>query len=292
MMRGLGAGGVLLTLVGAAVAGPLFAGVAVASGLGAADRGAADRGTAGLEASAWAITPEDAACHTDLELVARSGAVAPITLISDGEHVALRFAKEGVPSQAFLPIRVDGRPYANLVQRTGEQGLAIMNLSDETLSALRRGKTLQVAWLADEAVSASLLGAGQGIADLKTCGAQVAGQHRARQAELETQRARAQADARAKAVADEQLAAARAQTAAAEAERQRVAAEAQRATAQAEELQAQAVQQRAMADQARRRMRADQDRERALAAEQQYYYGDRPPPPQEPWGYDRPYYPR
>ena len=278
-MRSLGAGGVLLTLVGAAVAGPLFTGVAAA---------------AGLEASAWAIAPEDAACHTDLELVARSGAVAPVALISDGDHVALRFAKEGVPSRAFLPIRVDGKPYANLVQRTGEEGLAVMNLSDETLAALRRGKTLQVAWLADEAVSASLAGAGQGIADLKICGAQVAGQHRARQADLEAQRSRAEVEARAKAVADEQLAAARAQTAAAEAERQRVAAETQRANAQAEELEAQAVQQRAMADQARQRMLADQDRQRAIAAQRQYYYDDRPPPPQDPapWGYYRPYDPR
>src|SRR5512143_3150411 len=102
MMRSLGAGGVLLILVGAAVAGPLSTGVA----FGAA-----------LEASAWAITPEDAACHTDLELVARSGAVAPISLVSDGARVSLRFAKEGVPGVAFLPIRVDGRPYSNLVQR-------------------------------------------------------------------------------------------------------------------------------------------------------------------------------
>ena len=273
MMRGLGAGGVLLTLVGAAVAGPSMA--------------------TSLEASAWAITPEDAACHTDLELVARSGAVAPVALISDGERVALRFAREGVPSRAFLPIRIDGRPFANLVQRTGEEGVAIMNLSDETLAALRHGKTLQVAWLSDEAVSASLAGAGQGIADLRTCGAQVAGQHRVREAELEAQRARAQADARARAVADEQLATARAQTAAAEAERQRVSAEAERATAQAEEFAAQAAQQRAMADQERQRALAEQDRQQAIAAQQRYYYGDRPPPPEPaPWAYYRPYYPR
>jgi hypothetical protein len=245
----------------------------------------------GLEASAWAITPEDAACHTDLELVSRSGAIAPIALISDGERVALRFAKEGVPSQAFLPIRIDGKPFANLVQRTGEEGLAVMNLSDETLAALRHGKTLQVAWLVDEAVSASLAGAGQGIADLRTCGAQVAGQHRAREAELDTQRGRAQAEARAKAVADEQLKAARAQTAVAEAEHLRVAAEAQRVQAQADELAAEA-------DQARQRGLADQDRQRAVAAQQAYYgggpYGYAPPPqPSSPYGYyPRYYYPR
>jgi hypothetical protein len=274
MMRSLGAGGVLLTLVGAAVAGPSIA--------------------ANLEAASWAITPEDAVCHTDLELTARSGAVAPIALISDGERVALRFAKEGVPARAFLPIRVDGKPFANLVQRTGEEGLAIMNLSDETLTAMRHGRTLQVAWLADEAVSASLSGAGQGIADLRTCGVQVASQHRAREADLEAQRARAQADARARAVADEQLATARAQTAAAEAERQRVAAETERANAQAEELAAQAAQQRAIAEEAHQRTLAEQDRQRAIAAQQRYYYGSPPPqqPEPAPWGYYRPYYPR
>ncbi len=268
--------GVISTIVAAAVAGPA---------------------AAGLEASAWAITPEDAACHTDIELVARSGAVAPIALISDGEHVTLRFAKESVPTQAFLPIRVDGKAYANLVQRVGEEGLADMNLSDETLVALRHGKTLQVAWLAEEAVSASLTGAGQGIADLRTCGAQVAGQHRARLASLEAQRAHADADARAKAVSDEQLATARAQTAAAEAERQRVAAQAQLANAQAEELAAKAVQERAMAEQEQQRTYAEQSRQRALAAQQQYYYynGQQiPPPPSDPpaWAYQRPYYPR
>jgi hypothetical protein len=275
--------GVLFTVVATAVAGPLAAGKASA---------------AGLEASAWAITPENAACHTDIELTSRSGAIAPIALISDGDHVALRFSKEGVPSQAFLPIRVDGKPFANLVQRVGEEGVAVMNLSDETLAALRRGKTLQVAWLSDEAVSASLSGAGQGLADLKTCGAQVAGQHRLREAELDAQRARSLLDARAKAVADEQLATARAQTAAAQAERQHLAAETQKANAQADELAAKAVQERAMAEQAQQRMYADQVRQQRAAAQQQYYYYNgpqMPPPPSEPpaWAYrQRPYYPR
>ncbi|MGZ3375634.1 MAG: hypothetical protein ACXU8S_03460 [Phenylobacterium sp.] len=242
------------------------------------------------------MTPEDAACHADLELVSRSGAIAPISLISDGDHVALRFAREGVPSQAFLPIRVDGKPFANLVQRVGEEGVAMMNLSDETLAALRRGKTLQVAWLSDEAVSASLAGAGQGIADLKTCGAQVAGQHRAREAELDAQRARQLTEARAKAVADEQLATARAQTAAAEAQRQRLAAETQKANAEAEELAAKAVQERAYAEQAQERAYADQARQQRAAQQYYYYNGQQiPPPPSEPpaWAYQqRPYYPR
>ena len=271
MMRSLGAGRVLFALAGAAVAGSLSTGAAFG---------------AGLEASAWAITPGDAACHTDLELVARSGAVAPIALISDGERVTLRFTKEDAPSRAFLPIRVDGKPYSNLVQRTGEEGLAIMGLSDETLTALRHGKTLQIAWLGDEAVSANLAGAAQGIADLRTCGAQVANQHRLREAELEAQRTRAQADARAKAVADEQLAAARAQTAAAKAEQVRLAAETRKANAEAEALAAQAEQNQAYAEQERQRQLQAQ-RERAYA--QQYYYRDRPPP--DPYvNYYRPYY--
>jgi vacuolar-type H+-ATPase subunit H len=267
-MRVPGTGGVLFTVVVGAVAGPLSTNAAVA---------------AGLEASAWAITPEDAACHTDFELIARSGAVAPVTLTSDGEHVALRFTKEGVPSQAFLPIRIDQKPFANLVQRTNEEGLAVMGLSDETLNAMRRGKVLQIAWLSDEAVSISLAGAAQGIADLKICGAQVASQHRTREAELEAQRIRTEADERAQAVADEQLATARAQTAAAEAVRQR-------ASAEAEQLAAQAEQTRAV---------TEQSRTRTIPAQQQYYYyQDRSRPSQQqqqqssPWSYYQPYYPR
>jgi len=240
----------------------------------------------GLEAPAWAIAPEDGACHTDFELTARSGAVAPVALVSDGAQVALRFAKEGAPAQAFLPLRIDQKPYANLVQRTGEEGVALMRLSDETLAAMKRGKTLQIAWLSDEGVSGSLAGAAQGIADLRTCGAQVAAQTRAREAELDAQRTRAAADARAKTLADAQLAAVRAQTAAAQAERDRLAAEARRATAQAEALSAQAEQSQAYAEQQRERQ-MQVERERAYA--QQYYYRDRPPP--DPYGsYYRPYY--
>lgn len=241
---------------------------------------------AGLEAPAWAIAPEDGACRTDLELTSRSGAVAPVALVSDGERVLLRFAKEGAPAEAFLPIRVDQKPFANLVQRTGGEGLAVMRLSDETLGALKRGKTLQIAWLSDEAMSGSLAGAAQGIADLRTCGAQVSAQRRAREAELEVQRARAAAEARAKALADEQLAAARAQTAAAEAERDRLAAETRKASAEADALAAQAEQNKAYAEQERERQ-VQADRERAYA---QYYYQRQPPPP-DPYYY-RPYYPR
>lgn len=265
-MRSLGRSGACLSLLaGLASGGPVAA--------------------AALEAPAWAITPDDGVCRTDLELVSRSGAVAPAALISDGEHVTLRYAKEGAPAEAFLPIRIDQKPYANLVQRTGEEGVQLMALSDETIAAMKRGKTLQIAWLSDEAVSSSLAGAAQGIVDLKTCGAQVAARKRAEQAELDVQRARTQAEARAKAVADEQLAAAKAQTAAAEAERERLTAETRKANAEAEALAAQAEQARGYyADQA--------DRERAAYA-RDYYYRDRAPPPADPnWGYYRPYYPR
>jgi hypothetical protein len=265
-MRGLGPGGALLALVGVAVAGPSIA--------------------ANLEAPAWAIAPEDAACHMEFELTSRSGAIAPVALVSDGYRVALRFAKMGLPAEAFLPIRIDGRPFSNLVQRTGQEGVALMGLSDETLSAMRHGKTLQIAWLSEEAVSGSLAGAAQGISDLKTCGAQVAADHRSREAELEASRARQAAEARAKAVSDEQLKAARAQTAAADAERQRVAALARKTTAEADELTAQAEQQRAYAE-AERQRSAEDARRRAIA--QQYYDQDRGPPPPS-YGYYRPYY--
>lgn len=271
--------GVLLIGVAGAVAGPL---AAAAAGLPAGVSGALP--SAGLGAAAWAITPDDSICHTELELVSHSGAIAPIAFVSDGDHVAMRFTKAGVPSEAFLPIRVDGKPFANLVQREGDEGLALMNLSDETLAALRRGKTLQIAWLSDEAVSASLAGAGQGFVDLRSCGAQVMGQRRARDAQAEADRLRQQAEARSRAVADEQLKTARAQTAAAEAERDRVAAEAQRVRAQADQLAAQA-------DEARQRL-AEQQRQ---AAAQQAYYGYYPPAqqaPQQPYYYPRYYYPR
>ncbi|HEY0436764.1 MAG TPA: hypothetical protein VGC92_08995 [Phenylobacterium sp.] len=270
MRRSGRSGAFVILLAGLASGGPAAAAVA-------------------LQAPAWAIAPEDGACHTDLELTGRSGAVAPVTLVSDGEHVLLRFAKAGAPAEAFLPIRIDQRPYANLIQRTGEEGLAVMRLSEETLGALKHGKTLQIAWLSEEAVSGSLAGAAQGIADLRTCGAQVAAQLRTREAELEAQRTRAAAEGRAKALADEQLAAARAQTAAAQAERDHLAAETRKATAEAQALAAQAEQNRAYADEERQRQ-LQADRERAYA--QQYYYRDRPPPPDPYATYYRPYPPR
>lgn len=245
-----------------------------------------------LEPPGWVIAPGEAACRTELELTGRSGGVSPVSLISDGGQIRLRFAMEEVPERAFLPIRIDQKAYANLVLRGDVPKVALMALSDETLAAMRKGGTLQIAWLSEEPVRVSLAGAAQAIADLRTCGAQVAAQHRARLDAQEESRARAAQEARAKAVADEQLAAARAQRAAAEAERQRLAAEADRATAQAQQAQAEAERQRAMAlaDQ----QRAELQRRRAYAG---YAYDDEDEPraqwiPPRPVYSYRPYDPR
>jgi len=244
---------------------------------------AATPSTPHLEPPGWLITPGEAACRTELELTGRSGAVSPVALVSDGGQVSLRFAMEEVSERAFLPIRVDQKAYPNLVLRADTPKIAQMALSDETLAAMRKGGTLQIAWLSEEAVRTSLAGAAQGLADLRTCGAQVAAQHRARIAAQEEARGRAAQDARARALADEQLAAARAQTAAAEAERQRLAAETARLTAQAEQAQAEADRQRSLslADQ----QRAELQRRRAQAA---YYDEEDAPRPQ--WVPPRPVY--
>jgi len=258
--------------------------------LGAAVCGWAGLGSAAtppqprLEAPGWVIVPGEAVCRTELELTGRSGAVSPVALVSDGKQVSLRFAMEEAPERAFLPIRVDQKAYANLVLRGDVPKVSVMGLSDETLAAMRKGGTLQIAWLSEEAVRASLAGAAQGISDLRTCGAQVSAQHRARLAAQDEVRARAAQEARAKAVADEQLAAARAQTAAAEAQRQRLRADADRATAEAQQAQA-----RVQADQ----QRAEAQRRRAYVG---YYDDDDAPraqwiPPRPAYTY-RPYDPR
>ena len=143
-------------------------------------------------AAPWVIAPEDASCRTDLELTARSEAVTPMTLSSDGDRVTLRFAMETLAERAFLPIRIDQKAYANLVLRGDGPGQAVMTLSEETLAALRHGKTLQIAWLSGEAVHTTLGGAAQGVADLRTCGAQVAARYRAQQQSLAAERSRAE----------------------------------------------------------------------------------------------------
>jgi len=247
-----------------------------------------------IEPPGWVIAPGEAACRTELELTGRSGAVSPVSLISDGGQIRLRFAMEEVPERAFLPIRIDQKAYANLVLRGDVPKVAIMALSDETLAAMRKGGTLQIAWLSEEPVRVSLAGAAQAIADLRVCGAQVAAQHQSRLAAQEESRARAAQEARAKAVADEQLATVRAQRAAAEAQRQRLRAEADRAAAQAQQAQAEADRQRAMAlaDQ----QRADYQRRRSYAGYSDTYDDEdeqRPQwiPPRPVYSY-RPYDPR
>ncbi len=241
------------------------------------------------ETPSWVITPETATCRTDLDLDGRSGAVTPVSLSSDGERVTLRFTMEGAPERAFLPIRIDQKAYPNLVLRGDGPGQATMTLSDETLAAMRRGRMLQIAWLSDEAVHGALAGVGQGLADLKTCGAQVAARDRTQQAQLAADRAHAEADRRARAVADEQLAAIRAQREAAEADTQAKTAEAARARAEAERLAAQAEQDRAYVEQARQRTLAQQYYDDRRAAAPPPYEDEEPQP--EPWAYRR-YAPR
>jgi flagellar biosynthesis GTPase FlhF len=176
----------------------------------------------------WVVSPADAACRTEIELVARSGAVTPVTLTSDGQIVSLTFAKPDLPERAFLPIRVDRNRFSNLVLRRADGVTGELVLSEETEAAMRKGKTLDIAWLSEEPVSATLAGSEQGLTDLRVCGAQIASQARARATADAEAKARAEEDARRQAVVQAQLEAARAQTAAADAQRQRVEQEAER----------------------------------------------------------------
>lgn len=187
----------------------------------------------------WVITPQGAACRTDLELTGRSGATAPVVLTYDGERLVMKFAKAELPERAFLPIRVDQKPYSNLMQRAAD-GSGELTLSDATEAAMRKGSTLSIAWLSNEPVSAPLAGSENGLPDLKTCGAQVAGEARERAAAELAEKARAEAEARAQAIAEAQLQAAHAQQAAADAERARHSAEALRLQAEAAAAKAQA----------------------------------------------------
>ncbi len=240
------------------------------------------------DAPSWIITPTADACHTEIDLLGRSGAMARVSLVSDGQHVGLVFTKDSAPERAFLPLRVNLKPYANLVLRTGGGKSAEMILSDETLAAIRKGGTLQIGWLADEPVGAPLAGSGEGLANLKTCGAQVAAEHRALLSARAQAQAAAEADQRAKAVADEQLALVAAQRAAAEAERDR-----QQAAAQAETLRAQREQALAQAELRRRQQDAEDDQRRVQAQYQAQYDDDPPalPPEPQPYRYrDRGYY--
>ena len=233
--------------------------------------------TSSLSAPAWVITPADNICRTEIELTGRSGGVAPAALTSDGRDVRLVFTKEDAPERAILSLRINQKPFSNLVVRGGEAGLSEMVLSEETLTALRKGGVLQVGWMAEEPVSLSLSGSDQALADLRTCGAQVAAQWRERQSAQAQARAQSEADARAKTLAAEQLAAARAQRAAAEAEQTRLLAEAERQRVQVE----QAELERSRWEPAPEPYRAYRDYPPA--------YGEYPPPPPPPRYRYRPY---
>lgn len=245
------------SIIGGAVAAALLTGPAVAA-----------RNTP----LAWLVTPTDAGCRADLDLIGRSGAVTPASLVSDGDLVSLKFKREGLPARAFLPVRVDGERYSNLMLR-GEDGSGELVLSEETEAAIRRGKSLDIAWLSDEPLSASLEGSGQGLEDLRTCGAQAAARHRERSLAEQAARERAEAEARAKAITEAQLAAVQAQAAAAEAQRRQVeeAAERQRQVeaAAAERAYADA-RQRAYEDERRQAYEAERRRayERQLEEEE------------------------
>jgi hypothetical protein len=237
--------------------------------------GSAVAAAAPVSPMTWMISPDAAVCRADLELTGRTGETAVVSLVSDGDRLVLRFTKEDIPERAFLPIRVDQQPYSNLMQRTTDPKVGELVLSDETLSALRRGKTLQIAWLTDEIVGAPLAGSELGIADLHTCGLQAASQARTRLAAEQAARARVQAEAHAKALAEAQLQAARAQAVAAEAERQRqIDAERQRIVQAAE------------------RQRYDDDQRRRAYDDEDSTYR-RPAPqywsPPVAYGYRRPY---
>ena len=242
-------------LVGAAVAAALSAGGAQA---------------AGRSATPWVISPIDGACKADLELTGRSGGTVPVVLTSDGAAITLRFAKEELPEQAFLPIRVDQKPYSNIMRRAPD-GSGELTLSDATQAALRKGGTLSIAWLSEEPVSAALGGSENGVPDLKTCGAQVAGEAHARAAAEAEARARAESDARARAIAEAQVEAARAQHAVAEAEARRHDAEADAALEQQRLARIQAQREQAYQDAQRQRAAYEAQRDQGYPAYQQPY---------------------
>jgi hypothetical protein len=203
------------------------------------------------EAPAWVIAPGTDNCRTELELTGGDGVVVSAALVSDGQDVDLVFAKADAPERAFLPIRVDHRPFANLVMRDADGKSAAMRLCADTLTALRKGGVLQIGWLADAPVQVGLAGSDLALTDLQTCGAQVAQRFHDQQAAQQAAKERADAEARAQALADEQLATVKAQKEAAEAETRRSAAEADRlrAAAEAERRRAQAeAEQQAQAD--------------------------------------------
>jgi len=243
------------------------------------------------EAPAWVIAPGADNCRTELELTGVSGVSVPAALVSNGQDVDLVVAKADAPERAFLPIRIDHKPFANLMMRQAGGKTAAIRLSAETLAALRKGGALQIGWLADEPVQIGLAGSEQALADLKTCGAQVAQRFHDQQAAREAAQSRAAADARAQALADEQLAVVKAQKEAAEAEAQRNAAEAERlqAAADADRQRAPAVAARQQAEQQAQADSYPYQRARDYSDDQRdsYYSPDPYPAYQPPSPYRR-----
>lgn len=253
----------------------MFKGIVFGAAASALFAGGAAAAPVQPQSQIWVITPGQDSCRTDIDLVGRSGQSAQVTLVSDGQFVELQFSKDDIPQRAFLPLRIDQRPFSNLMQRMENPKQGTIVLSEETLAALRKGKTLQIAWLADEPVSATLGGSEQGIGDLTTCGAQVGAQYKAEVAARQEAKARRDAEARAKAVADEQLAAAKAAREAAEATKQRE-------TAEAEHIR----QQQAEEDADRQRAAAEAERVR----EESYGYRDPYGRRASPWAQRAPGY--
>jgi hypothetical protein len=232
---------VIRSIIGGAIAFALLAGPAAAA-------------PARISAAGWVVTPTDTGCRVDLELAGHSGAITPVSLISDGQLISLRFFKEDLPARAFLPIRIDKVRFSNLMLR-GTDGAGEIVLSEETEAAMRRGGSLGIAWLSEEPLTGSLAGSQQGLADLRVCGAQSATRHRERAAAELAAKDREEAEARARALNEAQLAAVQAQAAAADAQRRQVeeaAARQRRAEALAQERVYQEARQRAYEDAQRR----------------------------------------
>ncbi|WP_293903758.1 hypothetical protein [Phenylobacterium sp.] len=254
----------------------------------------AARAPAAGGALAWVVTPTETGCRADLELTSHSGAITPVSLISDGQLVSLRFFKEDLPARAFLPIRIDKARFSNLMLR-GADGSGELVLSEESEAALRKGGTLGIAWLTEEPLSAALGGSEQGLADLRICGAQTASRHRERVTTELAVRERTETEARAKALNDAQLAAVQAQVAAAEAQRRQVedvaerqrradaeeAAERQRRADAAIQAEAQAAQDRAYRE-ARQRAYDEAERRRVYPPQDQDDDPRWAPPPYYP----------
>lgn len=238
----------------------------------------------------WLVSPTDTGCRVELELASGAGFVTPVSLISDGQLVSLKFFKEDLPARAFLPIRIDRQRFSNLMLR-GPDGSGELVLSEETEAAMKRGGRLGVAWLTEEPLSASLAGSEQGLRDLRVCGAQAATRHRERAAIELAARDRAEAEARAKVLNDAQLAAIQAQTAAAEAQRRQVeeAAERQRRVEAAAQERAYAEARQRAYEEDRRHAYEEAQRRRAYEVEEDTWAPARPawPRPRYPYPYER-----